>query len=74
MIRRDLDRLEALGFFARCRYSRGPRGGFMAYSFRHPQRQDLITAVQDWAAATARFKAKTAAHRREDLEAFGKRC
>lgn len=70
MIRHDLDRLEALGFFARCRYSRGVRGGFTAYSFRHPKRQDLITAVQAWAAANASFKAKTAKHRQEDLAAF----
>lgn len=70
MIRHDLDKLEALGFFARVRYATGPRGGFTAYSFRHPKRTDLITAVQQWAAANAKFKTKAAANRKADLAAF----
>ncbi len=70
MIRHTLDKLESLGFFARCRYSTGPCGGYTAYSFRHPQRSDLIAAVQKWAADNASFKAKAATHRVEDLAAF----
>ncbi|HEY1048179.1 MAG TPA: hypothetical protein VGE39_00435 [Prosthecobacter sp.] len=70
MIRHTLDKLESLGFFARVRYSTGPCGGYTAYSFRHPQRADLIAAVQKWAADNATFKTKTATHRAEDLAAF----
>ena len=47
-IKRTCDRLEALNFFARCRHSKGPRGGFMAYSFRHSP-EKLREAVASWA-------------------------
>lgn len=70
LIRHDLDKLEALGFFGRCRYSTGPCGGYTAYSFRHPKRADLIAAVQKWSADNATFKTKAATHRAEDLAAF----
>lgn len=70
MIRHDLDKLESLGFFGRCRYSTGPCGGYTAYSFRHPRRTDLIAAVQQWAHVKASFKAKAAENRAEDLAAF----
>lgn len=70
MIRRTLDKLEALGFFGRCRYSTGPCGGYTAYSFRHPKRADLIAAIQKWAADNDSFKAKAATNRAEDLAAF----
>ena len=45
-------RLEDLGFFLRFRYSRGKRGGFSAYSFRHATRKDLAEAVAEWAKFT----------------------
>lgn len=70
MIRAATDKLEALGFFARCRYSRGKAGGLMAYSFRHPKRENLQAAVQQWDAANRAFKTKTASHRASDQEAF----
>ena len=47
-IKRTCDKLEALNFFARCRHSKGPRGGFMAYSFRHAP-EKLREAVARWA-------------------------
>lgn len=70
MIRDGCDKLEALGFFARCRYSRGRTGGLMAYSFRHPKREGLQAAVLQWDAANRSFKTKTTAHRASDQEAF----
>ncbi|OYW76779.1 MAG: hypothetical protein B7Z37_07245 [Verrucomicrobia bacterium 12-59-8] len=71
-IRRGLDRLEALGFYARCRYATGKRGGLMAYSFRHPKREGLVAAIQQWATANQVFQAKTTALRAADLAAFAK--
>jgi hypothetical protein len=71
-IRRGLDRLEALGFYARCRYATGPRGGLMAYSFRHPKREGLVAAIKQWAAVNQVFQAKTTALRAADLAAFTK--
>jgi hypothetical protein len=47
-IKRTCDRLEALGFFARCRHSKGKRGGWMAYSFKHSP-EELRAAVSRWA-------------------------
>ena len=47
-IKRTCDTLEALNFFARCRHSKGARGGFMAYSFKQ-SREDLREAVARWA-------------------------
>jgi len=47
-IKRTCDKLEALKFFARCRHSKGNRGGFMAYSFKHDPK-DLREAVARWA-------------------------
>jgi len=47
-IKRTCDRLEALNFFTRCRHSKGNRGGFMAYSFKHSP-EDLRKAVGRWA-------------------------
>ena len=70
MIRDGCDKLEALGFFARCRYSRGRTGGLMAYSFRHPKREGLQAAVLQWDAANHSFKTKTASHRASDQAAF----
>ena len=46
MIREGTETLEALNFYARRRYSRGKAGGLMAYSFRHPRREDLYAAIQ----------------------------
>ena len=70
VIRAELDKLEALGFFARCRYAKGPRGGFMAYSLRHPKREGLADAIKQWAAANHAFKTKVTALRADDLVAF----
>ena len=70
MIRDGTEKLEALGFFARCRYSRGPSGGLSAYSFRHPNREDLLAAVNRWDMANQSFKSKIAAFRASDVEAF----
>jgi hypothetical protein len=70
VIRAELEKLEALGFFARCRYAKGPRGGLMAYSLRHPDRQGLVQAIQKWAAANQSFKNKVTALRATDLDAF----
>ncbi|MDB6119563.1 MAG: hypothetical protein JWO08_3344 [Verrucomicrobiaceae bacterium] len=70
MIREGTETLEAVNFYARCRYSRGKAGGLMAYSFRHPKREDLYAAIQQWDAANHVFKAKTAALRATDLQAF----
>ena len=49
---------------------RAPRGGLTAYSLRHPKREDLATAIEQWAAANHAFQAKAAAHRAADLAAF----
>jgi hypothetical protein len=70
MLRDDCDKLEALGFFARCRYSKGKAGGLMAYSFRHPKRENLQASILEWARDNESFQAKTAAHRASDQEAF----
>ncbi len=72
MIRTTLDKLEALGFFARCRYAKGARGGLTAYSFRHPERRGLVQAVQKWAATNQSFKDKVSDLRTADLAAFAK--
>ncbi|MEN3939708.1 hypothetical protein WJU23_00315 [Prosthecobacter sp. SYSU 5D2] len=68
-IRTACQNLEALGFFARVRYSTGPRGGYLAYSFRHP-RPALIEAVKLWKQQNNAFALKAATHRAEDLAAF----
>ncbi|WP_395748404.1 hypothetical protein [Prosthecobacter sp.] len=70
ILRQELEKLETLGYFLRCRYSTGPRGGFMAYSFRHPKRADLVKAIQAWSAANHAFQTKAAANRAADLAAF----
>ena len=70
VIRTTMDKMEALGFYARCRYARGTRGGLMAYSFRHPERKDLIRDIQKWAAANLAFKSKVADLRAADMAAF----
>lgn len=72
MIRVACNKLESLGFFARCRYSSGKSGGFTAYSFRHPRREDLQNAVIRWSSDNKLFKAITDANRASDLEAFKK--
>ncbi len=46
-IRLTLNSLEKLGFFARFRYSKGAKGGKLAYSIRL-DREKLRTAVMDW--------------------------
>lgn len=70
IIRQELDKLEALGFFARCRYSKGACGGLMAYSLRHPKREGLVDAIKQWAAANHAFQTKATALRAADLAAF----
>lgn len=72
MIRDACENLEALGCFARCRYARGERGGFSAYSFRHPKRDDLIASVKQWDDANRSFKTKTKAFRNSDKLAFSR--
>lgn len=72
VIRAELTNLEAMGFFARCRYARGARGGLMAYSLRHPKREGLVQDIQRWLAANQAFKAKVTALRAADLAAFAK--
>ena len=47
-ITRTCEKLEALKFFVRYRHSKGKRGGFMAYSFKHSP-EDLRKAVGRWA-------------------------
>jgi len=48
-IRKRCDKLEQLGFYARCRHSKGTRGGLMAYSFAHSP-EELRKDVSKWAA------------------------
>lgn len=72
MIRSSLNRMEALRFFARCRYATGARGGLSAYSFRHKKREDLIASVLEWRAVNQVFQAKTAGLRAADLATFQK--
>jgi hypothetical protein len=72
MIRGCCEKMEALGFFARARYSTGGTGGLMAYSFKL-ERSALIEAVEKWAAANASFKTKVDGHRKSDQEAFKKK-
>lgn len=72
ILRQELEKLEALGYFLRCRYSTGPRGGFMAYSFRHPKREDLVKAVKAWSAANRAAQTQVTANRAADLAAFSK--
>jgi hypothetical protein len=60
-----VDKLEALNFFMRFRYARGPRGGYTAYSIRHAKRDELAKAVIEW----ADYKSNTVAdNRRADQE------
>ncbi len=70
MIRDTTGKLEALGFFGRCRYSTGKAGGMMAYTFRHPNREDLVTAVKQWRDRNRSLKVKTASLRASDQQAF----
>lgn len=70
MIRDACNKLEALGFFARCLYSKGKSGGLTAYSFRHPKREDLQDAVLRWSSHNKSFQLKRDAYRASDLEAF----
>jgi hypothetical protein len=70
-IRTDIDRLEALGFFARVRYAAGERGGLTAFSFRQ-SRTDLFTSIKSWSASNSSFQATRKANRAEDLKAFTK--
>ncbi|MES2594589.1 MAG: hypothetical protein V4662_04600 [Verrucomicrobiota bacterium] len=70
VIRRRLDRLEILGFFARCRYASGSRGGLTAYSFQHPMRETLVAAVLAWKNHKKSFHTRAAALRATDLQAF----
>jgi hypothetical protein len=72
ILRQELEKLETLGYFLRCRYSTGARGGYMAYSFRHPKREDLVKAVQAWSAANHAFQTQAATNRTADLAAFSK--
>jgi hypothetical protein len=69
MIRGTCDRLEALGFFGRVRYSAGVAGGYTAYSVTL-ERPALIEAVKKWQAANMAFKTKIDGHRKSDQEAF----
>ncbi len=70
ILRQELEKLEALGYFIRCRYSTGDRGGLMAYSFRHAKREALVNAIKTWRAANQSFQTKAAANRAADLAAF----
>jgi hypothetical protein len=65
------DKLEALGFYARHKHSKGRRGGLMAYSFKL-ERKALIQAVKNWAAANASLKTKVDSFRDSDRESFAK--
>ena len=71
MIYATCDKLEALGFYARTRYSKGRTGGYMAYSFKL-ERKALIQAVKNWAAANASFKTKVNSLRDSDRDSFAK--
>lgn len=66
-IRHALERMEALGFFARFRYAKGARGGLTAYSFRHPTREALAESIGKWRAETQALKLKVAKNRAQDL-------
>ncbi|OYW30987.1 MAG: hypothetical protein B7Z47_02470 [Chthoniobacter sp. 12-60-6] len=70
ILRQELEKLEALGYFIRCRYSTGERGGLMAYSFRHAKRETLVNAIKTWRAANQSFQTQAAANRAADLAAF----
>ncbi len=70
IIRRRLDRMEGLHFFARCRYSTGERGGLTAYSFRHSKHRLLQDAVLDWRQDNHNLLDEAAWRRREDLATF----
>ncbi|MEI6654163.1 MAG: hypothetical protein WCP45_05290 [Verrucomicrobiota bacterium] len=65
-IRDTADTLEDLGFFARFRMSSGPRGGLMAYSFRHKDHDALGNAVCE--AINFRDRANIKANRAKDAE------
>jgi hypothetical protein len=71
MIRDACDKLEALDFFTRVRYSKGESGGFTAYSFKLT-RNGLVEAVKRWTDANTTFKSKVKGHRKSDQEAFTK--
>jgi len=70
MIRATCEKLEALGFFARVRYSRGKSGGWMAYSFRHQDRASLIESVKKWDRTNRSLSTKVADLRAQDRAAF----
>ncbi|MEI6654445.1 MAG: hypothetical protein WCP45_06730 [Verrucomicrobiota bacterium] len=65
-IRDTADTLEALGFYARFRMSSGPRGGLMAYSFRHKDQDALGNAVCE--AINFRDRANIKANRAKDAQ------
>lgn len=69
MIRGTCDKLEALNFFGRVRYSAGGAGGYTAYSVIL-ERAALVDAVRKWQAANMAFKKKVDGHRKSDQEAF----
>lgn len=70
VIRRRLDRMEGLRFFARCLYSTGSRGGLTAYSFRHPNRRKLIDAVLEWKKNHTNLMEIAQGHRLQDMDVF----
>lgn len=65
IIRDTCDALEDLGFFARFRLSSGPRGGKMAYSFRH-DRHELGKVVCD--STNFHDRARIKANRTADMQ------
>ena len=70
IIRQELEKMEALGFFLRCRYSSGKRGGLMAYSFRHSDRYDLTDSIMEWREDNRSFQTQAAENRTADLAYF----
>ena len=67
-IRTATENLEALGFFARCRYAAGSRGGLMAYSIRSTP-EELHKSVEKWLEHNRWKKQQVAENRLRDRTA-----
>lgn len=66
-IMRTCERLEGLRFFLRLRDSKGPRGGLMAYSFRHETRELLADAIAKKKAENSSLEAQVKQNREADM-------
>lgn len=66
-IMRTCERLEGLRFFLRLRDSKGPRGGLMAYSFRHETRELLADAIAKKKAENSSLETQVKQNREADM-------